>query len=111
MSPTGWYLSNVIKISAKQSTTTWFNRLNQDPSFRSAVKARWNQVYPTLSSSSFIDQERSIMSASAAENFKRWSYSERISSVQVFKGSWSKDVDYVKAWMAQRRSWLNAQWG
>ena len=106
----GWYLKDVISTTAKQSTTTWFNRLNQDSTFRSAVKARWNELYPELSSSAFIDHQKDIMARSAAENFKKWSYSERISSVQVFKGSWSKDVDYVKSWMSGRRSWLNGQY-
>ena len=106
----GWYLRDVVNTTAKQTSTTWFNRLNQDSTFRSAVKARWNELYPTLSSTSFIEQQKDIMARSAAENFKKWSYSERISSVQVFKGSWSKDVDYVKSWMSGRRSWMNGQY-
>ncbi|MGZ5369061.1 MAG: CotH kinase family protein, partial [Aeromicrobium sp.] len=110
VSPTGWYLRNVLSISAKQSSKTWFNRLNEDPEFRSAVAARWNVLYPTLSSSTYIDQQKSIMAASAAENYKRWSYSKRISSYQVIKGSWSADVAYVKSWMSDRRSWLNGQY-
>jgi hypothetical protein len=106
----GWYLRNVISTTAKQSSTTWFNQLNKDASFRKAVSDRWNELYPTLSSSQFIDDQKALMARSAAENFKKWSYSERISSVQVFKGSWSKDVDYVKSWMSSRRSWMNSQY-
>jgi hypothetical protein len=107
---TGWYLRNVISTTAKQTTTTWFNQLNKDASFRKAVSVRWNELYPELSSSAFIDQQKALMARSAAENFKKWSYSERISSAQVFKGSWSKDVDYVKSWMSSRRSWMNSQY-
>lgn len=110
MSPSYWYLRNVLDISAKQSTKTWFNRLNEDASFRSKVAARWNQLYPNLSMSSFIDQQKSILSASAAENWKVWSHSERLSSSQVIKSSWSADVDYLKSWMSSRRSWLNGQY-
>ncbi len=106
----GWYLRDVITTSAKQTPTTWFNRLNQDSTFRTAVKNRWNELYSTLSSTSFIEDQKVLMSRTAAENFKKWSYGERISSTQVFKGSWSKDVDYVKSWMSGRRSWLNGQY-
>jgi len=106
----GWYLRNVLNISAKQSTKTWFNRLNEDSSFRAKVAARWKVLYPSLSSSSYIDQQKGIMAASAAENYKRWSYSKRISKYQVFKSSWSADANYVKTWMNNRRAWMNGQY-
>lgn len=108
-STTGWYLRNVINVSAKQSTKTWFNRLNEDPDFRAAVRARWNVLYPTLSSTSYISQQKAIMAASAAENYKRWSYSKRISEYQVFKSSWSLDANAVSTWMSSRRSWMDGQ--
>lgn len=109
-STSGWYLRNVINVSAKQSSKTWFNRLNEDASFRAKVDARWNQLYGTLSSTSYITQQKGIMAASAAENYKRWSYSKRISDYQVFKSSWSADADAVSDWMSSRRSWLNGQY-
>ena len=40
----GWYLRNQITTTAKQSTKTWFNRLNEDSSFRSKVSDRWDDV-------------------------------------------------------------------
>ena len=109
VSPSSWYLRNPLGVSAMQSDKTWFNRLNEDPDFRNAVSARWNQVYGSLSQSSFIDSQASLISTSASENFKKWSVTEHLSKYQVVKGSWSKEVSYLKSWMSSRRSWMNGQ--
>lgn len=111
ISPSGWYLRNVLSnFSARQSTKTWFNRLNEDSGFRSKVAARWNALYDNLSMTDFINQQKSILSASAAENWKVWSHSQQLSASQVIKSSWSADVDYLRGWMSARRSWLNGQY-
>jgi len=107
---TGWYLRNPLGISAMQSSKTWFNRLNEDSDFTNAVKARWNVVYPQLSSTAFIDGQVAVLGTSASENFKKWSVTEHLSSVQVVKGSWSKEITYLKGWMSNRRSWMNGQY-
>ena len=109
VSPSSWYLRNNLGVSAQQTSKTWFNRLNEDPDFRSAVRARWKQVYPNLSQSSFIDSQRSLIASSASENFKKWSVKEHLSKYQVVKGSWSSEVSYLKSWMSSRRSWMNGQ--
>ncbi len=105
----GFYLRNVIKTSAKQSDKTWFNRLNEDPAFRSAVKARWKVVYNDIKGSdAFLATQSGKIKASANENFKKWSVTKKDSSVQVVKGSWQKEVDYLRLWMRNRIAWLNA---
>lgn len=106
----GWYLRNVVNTTAKQSSKTWFNRLNEDKEFRDAVKARWTAVGDDLSSSSFIDAQKVVLADSASENFKKWNVKERMSTVQVIKGSWSSEVSYLKSWMSSRRSWMNGQY-
>ena len=110
MSPTGWYLRNVITTTAKQSTYTWFNRLNQNSSFRSKVADRWNQLRSTLKLDSFVASQKAKVSLTAAENWKVWSHSQQLSSTQVIKSSWSADVDYLKSWVASRWSWLDGQY-
>jgi hypothetical protein len=109
VSPSGWYLRNSLGVSAMQSSKTWFNRLNEDPDFRSAVKERWNNVQNGLSQTSFISQQKSIIQNSANENFKKWSVTEHLSKYQVVKGSWSAEVSYLSSWMNSRRSWINGQ--
>ncbi|MGZ8770567.1 MAG: CotH kinase family protein, partial [Aeromicrobium sp.] len=89
---------------------TWFNRLNEDVEFRDAVKARWKVLYNDLNSSTFIDAQKAILSDSAAENFKKWSVTEHLSSSQVVKGSWAKEIAYLRSWMSSRRSWMNGQY-
>ncbi len=111
VSPSSWYLRNNLGVSAQQSNKTWFNRLNEDPDFRSAVRARWKQVYPNLNQSGFIDSQRSLIAASASENFTKWNVKEHLSKYQVVKGSWSAEVSYLKSWMSSRRSWMNGQLG
>lgn len=109
VSSSSWYLRNPLGVSAMQSSKTWFNRLNEDADFRSAVRARWKQVYPQLSQSSFIDGQKSLIQKSADENFKKWSVNEHLSKYQVVKGSFGSEVSYLKGWMSSRRSWMNGQ--
>ncbi len=109
VSPSSWYLRNPLGVSAMQSSKTWFNRLIEDPDFRSAVRARWKQVYPNLSQSSFIDGQKSLIQKSADENFKKWSVKEHLSQYQVVKGSFNAEVSYLKSWMSSRRSWMNGE--
>ncbi|MDQ3157210.1 MAG: CotH kinase family protein [Actinomycetota bacterium] len=106
---TGWYLRNQISTTAKQSSKTWFNRLNEDSTFRTAVKNRWKVVYADLNQDAFIAAQKTLIQASATENFKKWNVKERDSTVQVLKGSWSSEVSYVKGWISGRRNWMNGQ--
>jgi hypothetical protein len=111
VSPSSWYLRNNLGVSAQQSDKTWFNRLNEDPDFRTAVRTRWKQVYSSLSQTNFINSQSSLISKSANENFKKWSVTEHLSKYQVVKGSWSAEVSYLRSWMSSRRSWMNGQLG
>lgn len=107
--PTGFYLRNVVKMGAKQSDKTWFNRLNEDPAFRAAVKARWTEIAPELKKSdAFLAAESKRIKASAAENFKKWSIKKKDSKVQVVKGSWASEVTYLRTWLKTRIVWLDA---
>ncbi|MEO7893196.1 MAG: CotH kinase family protein [Aeromicrobium sp.] len=109
-SPTSWYLRNPLAISAKQSTKTWFNRLNEDPEFRAAVRSRWHTVYSSLrTNDSFLANRRSLISQAASENFKKWNVNEHVSQYQVVKGSWSSEVSYLRSWLNSRMSWINGQ--
>lgn len=109
VNPTGFYLRNVIKTSAKQSDKTWFNRLNEDPAFKSAVRARWNSVYNDLKGSdAHLATQSSKISSSASENFKKWDVKRKDSKVQIVKGSWSAEVSYLRSWMKSRITWMNA---
>ncbi|MGB7962071.1 MAG: CotH kinase family protein [Propionicimonas sp.] len=107
----GWYLRNVITTTAKQSTTTWFNRLNQDDTFRAAVRARWavlNKEHKLRTDTmTFFDKSRTAIATSAGLNFGKWSVTQRMSGAQVIKGSWTKEAQYLRDWMWARMNWLD----
>jgi len=111
VSTSGWYLRNPVDTSAKQSAKTWFNRLNEDPDFRAAVKARWQQVYPSLKTEdAFLATQQSVIASSAAANFGKWDVQDQVSSSQVVKGSWSKEAAYTRSWLKSRLTWMNSQY-
>lgn len=108
---TGWYVKNNTRTSAKQASSTWFVRLNDDPDFQKTVKARWNEVYPQLKTEdSFLASQQAVITKSANANFDKWSVHEHISNAQVVKGSWSKEVSYLRGWLKDRISWMNKQY-
>ena len=108
---TGWYLKDPVNTLAKQSSSTWFNRLNDDPDFQKAVKARWKQVYPQLKTEdAFLASQRSVIAKSANANFGKWSVTSHMSTAQVVKGSWSAEVSYLRGWLKNRMSWMNKQY-
>ena len=109
VSPSGWYLRNNLGVSAQQTSKTWFNRLNEDPDFRAAVKQRWNEVDQDLHPSADIAIYRNQIAKSANENFKKWNHGSKISKYQVVKGSWGSDVEYVRGWLESRNNWMNSQ--
>ncbi|MBK9696120.1 MAG: CotH kinase family protein [Propionibacteriaceae bacterium] len=108
---TGWYLRNVVSTTAKQSTKTWFNRLNEDSDFTNAVKDRWKVVSEDAlkSSDTFLGTQSGLISSSASENFKKWSVTEKLSTVQVVKGGWGKEVTYLRDWLKARIAWMNSK--
>jgi len=112
-----WYLRDPLKIAARQpkaataATVTWFNRLNDDPGFRKAVSKRWKQVYSSLKKSdSFLTSQSALISKSASANFKMWNVKEKLRDYHIVKGSWSKEVSYLRSWLKSRISWMNKQY-
>ncbi|MGH3457127.1 CotH kinase family protein [Aeromicrobium sp.] len=109
VSPSSWYLRNNLGVSAQQSSKTWFNRLNEDPEFRAAVKNRWNQVDQDIDPSVFIGVNQGAIAESAEENYKKWNHDSKISQFQVIRNSWNADVGYLEDWMDERRAWMDSQ--
>jgi hypothetical protein len=118
-STSGFYLKNNINLSAKQISSTyptWFNRLNQNSSFRSAVQARWDAVKDEFNIEEFMNDQRAAIETSANRSFQLApngaSHSYRISEYQVIKGSsWSSDWSHLKSWAKSRKSWLDGSSG
>ena len=110
VSPRGWYLRNPLNVSAKQTEITWFNRMNQNPTFRAAVKKRWNEVDQDINDViAYLRSREQLIDKSAADNYRKWSHGAKISKYQVIKGSWGSDVDYLVDWLDKRWRWMNGQ--
>ncbi len=55
----------------------WYARLFEDPAFKEAVKARWNELLPQLKTiPAYIDEMEKTLQASAELNFKMWNPAE-----------------------------------
>lgn len=94
----------------------WWPRLMEDPMFRNAVKTRWNELrkneFSQTSLHSMIDEYVAELedTGTVDRNFERWP----ILGVQVafnsYVGeSYNDEVQYVKNWISQRLSWMDAQ--
>ena len=110
VSPSGWYLRNPLNVSAKQTEVTWFNRMNQNPTFRAAAKARWNQIDQNLDNVvGYVRHQENLIDGSASDNYTKWNHSTKISQYQVIKSSWGADVDYLADWLDKRWIYMNGQ--
>ena len=60
VSSSSFYLKNNLGVSAQQDTSngkTWFNRLNEYPSFRAAVADRWDEIQGSWTSTGYMDAQ------------------------------------------------------
>ena len=108
-SPYYFYLKNDLNLSGngqQSNYPTWFALLNTDPAFVAAVKARWNEIYPTFNPTGFIDGQKALIATSAAQTQSSFGYG-KISGYQVRKGSFNADVAFLRDWASKRKSWLN----
>ena len=66
---------------------------------------------PSLKKSdSYLASQSKLISKSAAANFKLWKVKEKLRSYHIVKGSWSKEVSYLRSWTKSRISWMNRQY-
>jgi hypothetical protein len=109
-SPQSWYLRNPLNISAKQSEKTWFNRLNENATFRAAVRERWNEVDQDINDViAYLRQQEGLIDKSADDNYRKWSHGSKISEYQVIKSSWGADVDHLVNFLDKRWIWMDGQ--
>lgn len=110
--PTTWFTRDENPDVDKQTDVTWFNRLNQDPSFRLAVSKRWRELRPLFAGlPSFVDSRAALINKGAQANFATWDVSGRVDPQQVIAGSWDAEVASLKGWLSQRTAWIGKQLG
>jgi hypothetical protein len=94
----------------------WWEKLMQDPQFRTAVKTRWFQLRNTIFEEdvllSQIDEQVAFLKAQGAveRNFNRWKIIGVGVAFNSFVGAtYDEEVDYLKSWISARISWMDGQ--
>ena len=94
----------------------WWEKLMQDPQFRTAVKTRWFQLRNTIFDEdvllSQIDEQVSFLKAQGAidRNFNRWKIIGVGVAFNSFVGAtYEEEVEYVKSWLSARLQWMDGQ--
>lgn len=94
----------------------WWEKLLEDPSFRSAVKTRWTALRSSqLSQPSIetkIDNWITYLDSNGAinRNFAQWGVFGIALPFNSFVGnSYEEEVNYVKDWIQQRTIWMDSQ--
>ena len=94
----------------------WWEKLMQDPQFRTAVKTRWFQLRNTIFEEdvllSQVDEQVEFLKAQGAveRNFNRWKIIGVGVAFNSFVGAtYDEEVDYLKSWISARLSWMDGQ--
>ncbi len=100
-STTGWWTAS----------RDWASRLHRDPTFRSALRARWRALRATGFRRTVL---RALDGAAAAvrpavdRNFRRWPILwQRVWPNPVARGSWSAEVRALRGWLIARMNWMD----
>jgi len=104
----GWYIRNYTQ---QGPGTGWYWYLFKDPAFASAVKARWQAIYPSLEQlSEEISVLASSLSRAAHHNFARWNILGTYvwPNVKVL-GDYGAEVEYMRGFYLDRLHWMNAE--
>ncbi|WP_336628960.1 MULTISPECIES: DUF7402 domain-containing protein [unclassified Microbacterium] len=96
-STSGWWMRD-SNDAPRQASVTWMNRLFQDPEFKAAAKARWQQVSPQLKdATAWLGVQQPALKASADADHALWGL-----------GSYSTDANALRAWLSDRIAWIDA---
>jgi len=101
--PTGW----------RTRSAPWFARMFEDPAFAARVRERWNQLRADGTINSVfatIDRRAAFYSQLQVRNFQRWNIlNSTIPLIRPVTGPYDFQVSTVKAWLLQRRDWMDSQ--
>ena len=94
---------------------TWIARWWQDPSFVSAVKARWGELRAKGLKSfmnNYIVETAELLDESQENNFNVWNIlSSKVYRELAARGSYEAEVNFLKQYVLDRISFLDGQWG
>lgn len=113
----GWQYEPMFGMS---STTDWFVKLMQEPTFLAKVKARWQELRRGVLSDAQISAQITTLTAplanAAQRNFQRW---PNLSTATVggfgtqTTQTWEQQIQIMRTFLTQRAAWLDSTsgWG
>lgn len=120
--PEGW-VTNFNSVCSQDFWLIpfWWSRLNQDPSYRSKLAARWSSLrtdqYQTAKLISYIDSLYSVLNfvlpgegtSAQQRNFQRWPVLGQYVWPNYFIGpTFQSEVTWLKDWITNRLNWMDA---
>jgi hypothetical protein len=93
---------------------SWFRRLFEDPDFAQRYVDRWAQlrtnVFATSNLLARIETMAQLLDEAQERNFAKWEILGRDVNPNYFVGnSYDEEVDWMKNWISNRLSWIEAQ--
>jgi hypothetical protein len=93
---------------------SWFRRLFEDPDFAQQYVDRWSElranVFATSNFLAKIDRLLESLNEAQQRNFAKWEILGRDINPNYFVGnSYQEEVDWMKGWITNRLSWIDAQ--
>jgi hypothetical protein len=100
-------------------TPTWYNYLIKDPTFKAAVKARWNSIGGKLYNTALaeIDRQSALLATSAEDNIEKWVIGKINATGTIISKKTLKIPDlngqnnYIKDFLKTRKAWIDTEIG
>lgn len=93
-----------------ESNAFYYDRLLQDPSFKSKIKEMWQNITVEDQILAYIDNTVSYLEKSQELNFRRWDImNERVSVGGIPMGSYEKEVACDRQFFINHMNWLNSE--
>jgi hypothetical protein len=94
----------------------WWHRMNQDPVYWNQVQCRWSELRSGLLSwstiSNQIDANVNLLDEATTRNFERWNIlNTHVWPNNFIGGSYTSEIFYLKQWLLNRITWLDANVG
>ncbi len=104
----GWWVKDQGAIGRYHG---WYYRLFMDEGFTADVKARWQEVYPSLQSiPQYIEEQVSLLGEAPDRNFERWDIlSQYVWPNAKVTGSYKGEIDWLLENYNKRLEWMDSQ--
>ena len=106
--PTTWFIKDVGMLGKGKG---WYVNMFKDPEFVSAVKKRWQELYPRLKeATTFLDEEASVNRESYNRNFEKWKIlGTYVWPNPVAPDTYDGELEVLKSFYTRRVEWMNSE--